>query len=236
MKSKVLSRGILFLLLGINIQLIIGCAQKKSSTIESKCLSKQFYCLQGTMNIEMQTSKGTIKIKLDGKNAPITAGNFVDLIKRKTYNKTLFHRVVKYPINFVVQGGDPSTKDPNTSKNDYGKGTFIDKESGSTRYIPLEIKLKNEKNPRYGKAINDKKELLNIALPHRKGSIAMARSQSPDSASSQFYIALRNLPELDGRYSVFGKVIEGMNILQSIEQGDIINYIKIISPKEDFSN
>ena len=50
----------------------------------------------------------------------------------------------------------------------------------------------------------------------------MARSQAPDSASAQFYVALRPLPELDGRYAVFGRVIEGLDVIDRIEQGDRI--------------
>ena len=56
----------------------------------------------------------------------------------------------------------------------------------------------------------------------------MARSESLDSASSQFYIALRDLPELDGRYAVFGKVVEGMNVVDSLEEGDYIIGFKIL--------
>ena len=60
-------------------------------------------------------------------------------------------------------------------------------------------------------------------LNHERGSVAMARSQAPDSASAQFYVALRPLPELDGRYAVFGRVIEGLDVVDQIEQGDRIN-------------
>ena len=50
----------------------------------------------------------------------------------------------------------------------------------------------------------------------------MARSQAPDSASAQFYVALRTLPELDGRYAVFGRVVDGMEVVDAIQQGDRI--------------
>jgi peptidyl-prolyl cis-trans isomerase B (cyclophilin B) len=64
--------------------------------------------------------------------------------------------------------------------------------------------------------------LDSLSLNHERGSVAMARSQAPDSASAQFYIALKPLPELDGRYAVFGKVIEGMDVVDEIRQGDRI--------------
>jgi peptidyl-prolyl cis-trans isomerase B (cyclophilin B) len=59
-----------------------------------------------------------------------------------------------------------------------------------------------------------------LALSHQRGSLAMARTQDPNSASAQFYIALEALPELDGRYAVFGQVIEGMEVVDAIRQGD----------------
>ena len=68
----------------------------------------------------------------------------------------------------------------------------------------------------------DPKELSALQHVHRKGSLAMARSQTPGSGSAQFYIALKPLPELDGRYSVFGRVIKGMEVVDQINQGDSI--------------
>jgi peptidyl-prolyl cis-trans isomerase B (cyclophilin B) len=59
-----------------------------------------------------------------------------------------------------------------------------------------------------------------LKLPHERGSLAMARSSDPNSASAQFYIALRALPELDGRYAVFGRVTKGMDVVDQINQGD----------------
>ena len=53
----------------------------------------------------------------------------------------------------------------------------------------------------------------------------MARSQAPDSASAQFYVALRPLPELDGRYAVFGRVVDGMEVVDAIQQGDRITKV-----------
>jgi peptidyl-prolyl cis-trans isomerase B (cyclophilin B) len=59
-----------------------------------------------------------------------------------------------------------------------------------------------------------------LSLKHDRGSLAMARSSDPNSASSQFYIALKPLPELDGRYAVFGRVIQGMDVVDRLRQGD----------------
>ena len=62
----------------------------------------------------------------------------------------------------------------------------------------------------------------NIELMHKRGYLSMARSKELNSASSQFYILLKTLPELDGRFAAFGKVISGMNIVDLIQEGDLI--------------
>ncbi len=168
------------------------------------CPSQTIECLDGLQKVEMITSKGKIIFELDGDSAPLTSGNFLDLINRGVYNNTIFHRVVKDPFPFVIQGGDPLSKDIRKNKNIIGTGKFITKENGKIRQIPLEIKLNT----------------------HKKGSLAMARSQALDSASVQFYISLRELPELDGRYAVFGRIIEGIDVLNIIQKDDRILSIK----------
>ncbi len=204
--------------------LATSCKLNNRAKDSFHCPISSFKCLKGTSLVVISTSKGRITIELDGKNAPVTSGNFLDLIKKDVYTKTKFHRVIKEPNPFIIQGGDPLTKDSTTYKKDYGTGSYMNLETGQTRYIPLEFKLKGEKYPRYGKEINDPKEMNRIALKHVKGAIAMARGQSPNSASSQFYITLKTLTELDGRYTVFGKVVKGMDVVYLINEGDrIIN-------------
>ena len=65
---------------------------------------------------------------------------------------------------------------------------------------------------------------------HKEGTLSMARSSDPNSAGSQFYICLAPQPHLDGSYTVFGEVMEGMDIVKDIEQGDIMKSIKIVTP------
>ena len=93
----------------------------------------------------------------------------------------------------------------------------------------MEIKLKGEESPRYNQLVTNPRELSELQLLHQRGSVAMARSQRLNSASAQFYIALKPLPELDGRYSVFGRIIEGMHIVNYIKEGDLILKTKILS-------
>ena len=91
-----------------------------------------------------------------------------------------------------------------------------------TRYIPLEIKLNTNNLPIYGKEIEAPNQINNIELKHKRSYLSMARSKAVDSANLQFYILLKSLPELDGRYAVFGKVINGMNVVDKIQEEDFI--------------
>ena len=136
----------------------------------------------------LETTKGTIRFELDDENAPITAGNFVDLAKRGFYDGLTFHR---YVPGFVIQGGDPS-----------GNGT-----GGSGKHIKLETGGKHKHDA--------------------AGTVAMARSQQPDSASSQFYITLAPATFLDGSYATFGKVTEGLEAVQALREGDRMTRVTI---------
>jgi peptidyl-prolyl cis-trans isomerase B (cyclophilin B) len=174
----------------------------------------------------MTIDGGKVLIEVDGDNAPYTAGNFVDLVERGFYNGLTFHRVVRTPQPFVVQGGDPLGN---------GTGGFSDPKTGKPRSIPLEIKLEKQDTPIYSKSLGQQAGLSMppVMLHHSRGAVAMARSQNPDSASSQFYIALSDLSFLDGDYAVFGYVTEGMDVVDKIQQGDKIESAKVIAGKEN---
>jgi peptidyl-prolyl cis-trans isomerase B (cyclophilin B) len=197
----------------------VACAAPSSSSAYG-CGSAGVPCLKGTALIELNTSKGKVELSLDGSAAPLTAGNFVDLVRRGAYNGTLFHRVVKEPIPFVVQGGDPQSANPNTPVDLLGTGSYVDPSNGQPRLIPLELFLEGEQAPRYGEITVGTGQASRLKLQHQRGALAMARSNDPNSASAQFYIALRALPELDGRYAVFGRVTKGMEVVDQISQGD----------------
>jgi peptidyl-prolyl cis-trans isomerase B (cyclophilin B) len=182
--------------------------------------------LDGTAVVEMIIKGKPVTIEIDGNAAPITAGNFVDLVERGFYNGLTFHRVVTEPQPFVAQGGDPQGR---------GTGGFVDPKTKQSRYVPLEILLKDEKEPIYGQAIGQQATARTpiVALPHKRGAIAMARSQQPNSASSQFYFALSDINFLDGDYAVFGYVTEGMEVIDTIKQGDKIDSAKVVSGAEN---
>ncbi len=180
--------------------------------------------LQGkaVVQLEVQTAQagvGKVTLEIHGEAAPLTSGQFVDLVQRGFYNGLTFHRVEKDPQPFVVQGGD--------LRGD-GTGGAIEPGGNRMRTIPLEIQVRGEPHPRYNTLIEDPIALNKLALPHRSGAVAMARSSPLDSASSQFYIALSSLPILDGRYAVFAYVTEGMEWVDRLQVGDVIRSARVL--------
>ncbi|AFY65422.1 peptidyl-prolyl cis-trans isomerase cyclophilin type [Geitlerinema sp. PCC 7407] len=186
--------------------------------------------LNGKATVTMTVKGSPIVIEVDGTNAPITAGNFVDLVRRGVYDGLVFHRVVRDPEPFVVQGGDPQSKDPNFPPAGLGTGSFVDPETQETRYIPLEIVPQGTNQPIYGKTLEEAGNVSKVPkLKHRRGAVAMARSSAPNSASAQFYFALADLQFLDGNYAVFGYVTQGMDVVDKIQQGDRIESAEVTS-------
>lgn len=208
-----------------------GATPVSVATVASNPKMKDLPRLEGKATVEMKVKGSPITIEVDGTNAPITAGNFVDLVQRGVYDGLVFHRVIREPQPFVAQGGDPQSKDPKVPAQRLGTGSFIDPKTGNARYIPLEIKPKGAAEPVYSKPISDPPE-----LPHKRGTIAMARSQMPDSASSQFYFSLADLGFLDGNYAVFGKVTQGLDVVDKIQQGDRIDSAKVTQGADNLKN
>ncbi len=184
-----------------------------------KATSSQFANLPrlaGQATVVLTVKGKPITIEVDGNNAPITAGNFVELVQKGFYNNLTFHRVEPA---FVVQGGDPKGN---------GTGGYIPKGEFQERRIPLEIKIKGSPAPTYSKGFEQSQIVAQPpVLTHKRGVLSMARSQMPDSASSQFYITLTQKDFLDGQYAVFGKVLSGMEIVDGIKIGDKITSAKV---------
>ncbi|MEB3209954.1 MAG: peptidylprolyl isomerase [Leptolyngbyaceae bacterium] len=189
--------------------------------------------LEGTATVAMVVKGETITIEVNGADAPITAGNFVDLVQKGVYDGVAFHRVVREPQPFVVQGGDPQSTNPSVPIEQLGTGGYIDPETSSQRYIPLEIKPAGADLPVYSQTFSTAGISQPPELTHERGAVAMARSQFPDSASSQFYIALARLNFLDGEYAVFGQVTDGMDVVDQIQQGDRIESARVIEGSDN---
>ena len=208
----------------------------EGGTSEAAKLYPNLARLEGKATVVM-TVKGTaITLDIDGANAPITAGNFVDLVDKKVYDGLVFHRVIRQPQPFVVQGGDPQGRDPNVPIERLGTGGYVDPSTSRERSIPLEIKTSGGKMI-YGKTF----DMANISsekpkLRHTRGVLSMARSEDPDSASSQFYVTLTDLSSLDGKYAVFGTVTQGMDVVDKIQQGDRIDSARVTQGLENLKN
>jgi len=132
--------------------------------------------------VAIVTNFGTMVVSFRPDKAPNHVKNFLKLSLTKFYDGTRFHRVMK---GFMIQGGDPNTKNDDPSDDGQGgPGWTIDAE------------------------FND--------IPHTKGVLSMARSASPNSAGSQFFLMDGTAQGLDGQYTVFGKVVEGVGVIDRI--------------------
>jgi peptidyl-prolyl cis-trans isomerase B (cyclophilin B) len=129
----------------------------------------------------------------------------------------------------VVQGGDPQSKDPNIPEASLGTGGYIDPTTGERRTIPLEIKPEGASEPIYSQTLADAGIAVPPLLQNTRGTIAMARSNAPDSASSQFYFNLVDNNNLDGSYAVFGEITQGLEVIDQIQQGDRISDAEVVS-------
>jgi len=209
---------------------LFGCHKPLSETPEDLCLTLlNDKCIHKIIKVKMYTSKGEVILELNAELAPLTASNFLLLVEKGLYEGTIFNRVIRRPYPFIIQGGYKDLSyNLKSSLKSKDESYIKKKESFSINQIPLEIKLKGEDKPRYNKLISKYDDFNRIELNHRRGTLAMARSNLLNSASIQFYISLKDLPELDGRYAVFGRVADGMNVVDSLKEGDLILNMKVI--------
>ena len=150
---------------------------------------------------------GDVKIELFNDVAPKHVERIKELANSGQYDNVVFHRVID---GFMAQTGD--VKFGNSSNNDFD----LRKAGMGGSDLP---DLKSE--------FND--------LPHERGTLSMARSQDPNSANSQFFICFKPAPSLDRQYTVFGKVIEGMEFVDKIKRGDENNNGSVSDPDKIIS-
>lgn len=186
--------------------------------------------LKGRATIAFETDKGALTVVVDGYSAPVTAGNFVDLVERGFYNGLEF---IRAEDSYVLQTGDP----PGSEQG------FIDPATGKYRSIPLEVLVKGDPVPTYGITLEQAGRYREEpVLPFSAyGAVAMARPEFDNNGgSSQFFFFLfepeltpagRNL--LDGRYSVFGYLTEGKEVLEQLKEGDKIISAKVVQGAEN---
>jgi cyclophilin family peptidyl-prolyl cis-trans isomerase len=159
------------------------------TTTTTKAKASKYYAT-------IKTNKGNIVFELRPDKAPETVKSFIKLANSGYFNGIKWHRVEP---GFVIQGGDPLSKDSDPSNDGTG---------GPGYTVKAEF--------------ND--------LKHLTGTVAMARmGNDVNSAGSQFYICLAPAPFLDGQYTIFGQVADGMNVVNSIQVGDVMQKVTISS-------
>jgi len=134
-------------------------------------------------HVLIKTKFGDMEIVLFPDLAPKHVESFLKLVKSGFYNGTIFHRIIP---GFMIQGGDPLTKDP-ANRTRFGTG-------GPGYTVPAEFNR----------------------VAHEKGILSAARTADPNSAGSQFFIMVDKAPHLDGQYTVFGEIVKGLDVADTI--------------------
>ena len=165
---------------------IVGCGTKKEN--KESVMDKEIAVIS--------TKFGDIKLEFFDEIAPKHVESFKLHAQNGYYDGTIFHRVIP---GFMIQGGDPLSKSEDKSRHGTGGNAakyfgIGDENSESTWDLPAEFST----------------------TPHERGILSMARSQNPDSGGSQFFICVADARFLDNQYTVFGKVVSGMDIVDSI--------------------
>jgi peptidylprolyl isomerase len=153
----------------------------------------------GAPIIVVETSKGTFAFETFPVDAPKAVAHIVELVKKGFYDGQRVHRALP---GFVVQWGDPRSRDL-AQESEWGRGPAAS--SGK----PVGVSEITRKHP------------------HTAGAVAMAHPGLPSQADSQVYVTLANRPDLNGKYTVFGRVIEGADVPSQLERGDLIRRVYV---------
>jgi len=199
--------------------LVQSCSYKSKIDSNYYCLKLKLSCIQSNKVVNFKTSKGDFEVKLFGKDNPVTVSNFLENIDNNIYENRKFYKIINYPqIRFIHVGVNKENK------------LYIERKQNLNKIspsIPLEIKFKEEIKPRYNYQIKNPNETKNLVNTFESGSIAMVKSGKNMSSSTEFFFVTSKLPELDGRYSIFGKIIKGLDVLKKINKEDYIKSVQI---------
>ena len=196
-----------------------ACIYKKQFDSNYYCQKFKFSCIESNKVVYFKTTKGNFEVKLYGKDNPVTVSNFLENIDNNIYVNQKFYKIINYPqVKFIHGGVNPENK------------LYIERKQNLNKIspsIPLEIKFKEEIKPRYNYQIKNPNETENLVNTFESGSIAMVKSGKNISSSTEFFFVTSNIPELDGRYSIFGKIINGLDVLKKINKEDYIKSVQI---------
>ena len=198
--------------------MVQACNYKNENDSNYYCQKLKLSCVKNNKIALFKTSKGNFEVKLFGKDNPVTVSNFIENVDKNIYVNKKFYKILNYPhITFIHGGLNPRNKfyiEPNQTLNK------------TVPIIPLEIKFQKEIKPRYSYQIKDPSETENLVNVFERGSIAMVKS-GKNNSSTEFFFVTNKIPELDGRYSIFGKIIKGLDVLEKINKEDFIKEVKI---------
>ena len=216
-KKKKMMIGIVFLVVLLFAGYQINIALKNNKNRQE---SPVVFQANETNEIAViETNKGNIKLELYANDTPRTVENFVKLANESFYNGTKFHRVIP---EFMIQGGDPLSKDDDPSNDGTGGPGYEFKDEMNPISLGLSektIKKYEQQGYEYDYDLNSYK--VNV------GSLAMANS-GPNTNGSQFFIVTeKDQHHLNGKHTVFGRVLEGMDVVRNIEQGDVMERVYI---------
>lgn len=183
-------------LLALTVLLVAGCAAPGA---EPPAMTEGFPCVAGLPapestwlpqkpRVRFETSRGTFVAELEEEAAPVTVGNFLNLTEAGFYDGTAFHRIIR---NFVLQGGDPLSKDASADNDGTG---------GPGYAIPDEF---------------------HPSLRHSEIGILSMANSGPNTGGSQFFVTLAATPHLDDRHSAFGRVIEGLDVIRALGSAQV---------------
>ena len=199
--------------------LVQACSYRKQFDSNYYCKKLKFSCIQSNKVVNFKTSKGNFEVKLFGKHNPVTVSNFLENIDNNIYVNQKFYKIINYPqVKFIHGGVNPENK------------LYVERKQNLNKIspsIPLEIKFKEEIKPRYNYQIKNPNETENLVNTFESGSIAMVKRGKNMSSSTEFFFVTSNIPELDGRYSIFGKIIKGLDVLKKINNEDYIKSVQI---------
>jgi len=199
--------------------LVQACSYKNKIDSNYYCQKLKLSCTQRNKIVNFKTTKGDFEVKLFGKDNPVSVSNFLENIENNIYVNQKFYKIIIYPqIKFIHGGVNPK------NKLYFERNQNLNKTSPS---IPLEIKFKEESKPRYNYQIKNPNETENLVNTFENGSIAMVKSGKNKSSSTEFFFVTSKIPELDGRYSIFGKIIKGLDVLKKINKEDYIKAVQI---------
>jgi len=199
--------------------LVQACSYKSKIDSNYYCQKLKFSCIKSNKLVNFKTSKGDFEVKLFGKDNPVTVSNFLENIDNNIYENKKFYKIINYPqIRFIHGGVNPENRFYIEQKQNLNK---------TSPTIPLEIKFKEEIKPRYNYQIKNPSETVNLVNTFESGSIAMVKSGKNKSSSTEFFFVTTKIPELDGRYSIFGKIIKGLDVLEKINKEDYIKTVQI---------